>query len=67
MTKRTLAAWQKGDKFFLSAFREGQRHVNPVIDTPAAEFNSEADLMAEVRRRKVLVDWEYKETLADGA
>lgn len=57
--KRVLAAWQNGDKFYLSAFRGKDIHANN--QTPAAEFDSEAELLAEVRRRKVNVDWEYKE------
>lgn len=57
--KRTLAAWQKGDKFYLSAFRDGQTHVNG--KTPAMEFNSKAELEAEAQRRRVSIDWEYLE------
>lgn len=60
---RTLAAWQKGDKFYLSGFRGGAVHANG--ETPAAEFDSEAELLAEVRRRRVNIDWEYKEPEED--
>ena len=46
---RQLAAWQRGDRFYLSAFVGPQTHGGGT--TPAREFPSREELEAEVNRR----------------
>ena len=52
---RTLYAWSKDGKFYLSAFREPRAHDKK---RPAVEFNSEAALLEEARSRGVNVVWD---------
>ena len=62
---RQLAAWQRGDKFYLSAFVGERVHVNGA--TPAKEFPSKAALEAHARtltdsrRRPAQILWEHEE------
>jgi len=44
---RTLFAWEKEGKFYLSFFNKNKLHVNGKI--PASEFSSKQELLDQVR------------------
>lgn len=47
---RTLFAWERDDKFYLSFFNKSRPHVNEKI--PASEFASKDELLEFVRSMK---------------